>query len=416
MPKLTVGRYPSYRLHKQSGQAVVTLNGHDQLLGEYDTEASRAKYDRIIAEWLASGRTSARGAILDSDGLLVSELILRFMAHAQTHYRLPGGYHSLEINNFRDAFKPLNRLYGSTLAIQFGPLALKAVRVAMIRLGWCRNVVNRQTSRVRQMFRWASENELLPASVWHGLQAVPGLRRGRSDARETEPVRPVPDAIIDATLRWLSPHVRTMVQLQRLTGMRPGELCQLRGGEIDRSRSVWRYTPPKHKTLHHGHVRTIYLGPRAQQIIQPYLDALPSKDMHVFSPARSEAQRHAEQRQAIKSKVTRSRAKLNKSAAKRKRRRAPGDVYDVRGYRRAIARACERADRWEKGAKVIGNDETLIPAWHPHQMRHTASTEWRRLYGPDAALTLLGDRTTRMIDVYAEKDHRTAERIAAEVG
>ena len=47
---------PSYRLHKPSGQAVVTIDGRDLYLGRHDTPASRAEYDRLIAEWLAGGR------------------------------------------------------------------------------------------------------------------------------------------------------------------------------------------------------------------------------------------------------------------------------------------------------------------------------------------------------------------------
>ena len=49
-------RIPKYRLHKPSGQAVVTLSGRDFYLGRFETKASRAEYDRHIAEWLANGR------------------------------------------------------------------------------------------------------------------------------------------------------------------------------------------------------------------------------------------------------------------------------------------------------------------------------------------------------------------------
>ena len=55
MPRLK-NSVPKYRQHKQSGQAIVTLNGRDFLLGHYGTKASGAKYDRLIAEWLDRGR------------------------------------------------------------------------------------------------------------------------------------------------------------------------------------------------------------------------------------------------------------------------------------------------------------------------------------------------------------------------
>lgn len=56
MPKPSVSRVPSYRRHKPTGQAVVTLNGRDLYLGKWNTTASKAEYDRLIAEFLANGR------------------------------------------------------------------------------------------------------------------------------------------------------------------------------------------------------------------------------------------------------------------------------------------------------------------------------------------------------------------------
>ena len=49
-------RVPSYRRHKPSGQAVVTMGGHNFYLGKWNTNASRAEYDRLIREWLADRR------------------------------------------------------------------------------------------------------------------------------------------------------------------------------------------------------------------------------------------------------------------------------------------------------------------------------------------------------------------------
>jgi hypothetical protein len=83
------------------------------------------------------------------------------------------------------------------------PLALKAVRAAIIENDICRLEVNRRVGRIVRMFKWGVENELVPPSVHHGLKAVQGLKRGRSEARESEPVKPVPDAFVDA----IRPHV-----------------------------------------------------------------------------------------------------------------------------------------------------------------------------------------------------------------
>ena len=94
---------------------------------------------------------------------------------------------------------PLKSLYGRISASDFGPKKQTAVRTEMVKLGWCRNTCNKLTSRIRAMFRWAVERALVPPSVHHGLQAVKGLKAGRSDARDTDPVRPVCDADVDGT-------------------------------------------------------------------------------------------------------------------------------------------------------------------------------------------------------------------------
>jgi hypothetical protein len=61
MPRLTRSN-PSYRKHKASGQAVVTINGRDVYLGPYGSRVSRDGYDRVIGEWLTNGRRPAPDA------------------------------------------------------------------------------------------------------------------------------------------------------------------------------------------------------------------------------------------------------------------------------------------------------------------------------------------------------------------
>src|SRR5687767_12120303 len=123
MPKLSDSQLPAYRLHKQSGQAIVTLSGKDTLLGPHGTPASRAEYRRVTAEWLAAGRTQG-----EPTTRTVVELIAAFWKHAKVHYRKPDGTPTNEIDNFRDALKVLRRLYGRTQVHEFGPLSLRTLR------------------------------------------------------------------------------------------------------------------------------------------------------------------------------------------------------------------------------------------------------------------------------------------------
>src|SRR5262245_22025624 len=134
-------RTPTYRLHRPTGQAVVTLNGRDHYLGRHGTPESRAEYDRLLAEWLANGRHAPAPPEPDGSGLTVVELIVAYVRHSQEFYAAPGGGASEELGNIKDALRPVRRLYGQTPAAAFGPLSLKAVRRSMIDAGLCRNTI-----------------------------------------------------------------------------------------------------------------------------------------------------------------------------------------------------------------------------------------------------------------------------------
>ena len=386
-------RTPSYRLHKSSGQAVVTIDSRDFYLGNHGTPESRAEYDRLIAEWLANGRRIPGVAGAGGD-LTVNEMVLAFLRWADGYYR-KGGEPTKEAVNIRYGVRRLRILYGHSLAKDFGPLALKTVREAMIESGLCRNEVNRRTRIVVRAFKWAVENELVPPSVHHGLRAVSGLRRGRSEARESEPVKPVPDAFVDAVRPHVSRQVWAMIEVQRLTGMRPGEVCAMRTSDIDLSGRVWVYTPGSHKTEHHGKERRVYLGPAAQEIIRPWLR--PDLTAYLFSPREAMAAWYAEKRRHRKSPVQPS----QKSRAKGRPRKGPGERYTTDSYRQSIVSACGDAS---------------VPSWHPNQLRHNAATRLRKEFGLDTARAVLGHSSPVVTEHYAELDGEKASIAMERVG
>jgi hypothetical protein len=206
-------RIPKLRLHRPSGQGVVTLGGRDYYLGRHGTEECRGEYKRLLAEWLGSGRqvdTSSRS--FGSPDLSFNELILAYLAHADGYYR-KNGKPTSETANIKLALRPLRRLYGYTAVKDFGPLALKVVRQSMVEADLCRAEVNKRVHHIVRMVRWGVENELVPPSVHHGLKAVPGLKRGRSEARENAPVKPVPDEFVSALQPHLARQVWAMVRL-----------------------------------------------------------------------------------------------------------------------------------------------------------------------------------------------------------
>lgn len=320
MPKLK-NRVPSYRKHKATGQAVVTLDGRTFYLGKYNSAASRSEYSRLISEWTAEGgnlppqKTSA---------YTIAELLVAFLKHAKSYYRDANGKQTTEFEKFKHAIRPLKSLYGRTAAQDFGPLALKAVRQEFINSGVSRNYANQCTNKIRHVFKWGVGNELVPSPVFHGLQAVAPLKRGGTEARVTDPVKPVPDAFVDAVLPYVSRQFAAMIELQRLTGMRSGEVTILRGCDIDTTCDVWVFKPHDHKTAHHGHGRNFYLGPKAQQVVRPFFKT--GIEAYLFSPADAEAERLEEHHKRRKTPLSCGNRLGNR---KQKRQRKPGERYET---------------------------------------------------------------------------------------
>jgi hypothetical protein len=50
MARRKQGSVPGVRRHKPSGQAVVTLSGHDFYCGPFGSKTAIAQYDRLVAE------------------------------------------------------------------------------------------------------------------------------------------------------------------------------------------------------------------------------------------------------------------------------------------------------------------------------------------------------------------------------
>ena len=70
------------------------------------------------------------------------------------------------------------------------------------------------TTRVKLMFAWAVEEELVPVAVHAALARVKGLKRGKTPARETPRVRPVPDEHVRQVFAVLPSLVRAMTEVQ----------------------------------------------------------------------------------------------------------------------------------------------------------------------------------------------------------
>ncbi|MBX3450951.1 MAG: site-specific integrase [Planctomycetaceae bacterium] len=319
---------PAYQFHKASGQAKVRINGKDIYLGVYGSPASRERYESILVEW-------ATTQSVGQSTLTVADLSLSYLDAAKRYY-VKSGEVTSEISSLKVALRPLIACDASTLCSEFGPRRLKQVREVMVSKGWTRTTINSSINRIRRMFRWGVEQEIVAPQVLQALNSVPGLRRGRFLAREPQEILPVDDSVVAATLPHLPNVVADMVRLQLLTGMRPGEVCSMRPIDIHRAHpDDWTYSPVHHKTEHRGRDRRVFIGSRGQEILSPYLNRAP--ETPCFSPEEAEATRNRGRRARRQTPMKPS------DACRQKRPRTFCSQYDKNTYNRAIQRGCELA-------------------------------------------------------------------------
>lgn len=389
-------RIPRYSLHRATGQARVCIDGRDHYLGAFDSAESKERYRELIDKWRL--RHKARG----DAGLTIGELVLLFDAHALTYY-VKNGKSTSEYGLIKLAMRSLVKMHSRTMIVDFGPRDLKAVRDDMVKPDkngerMARETVNAFTRRIVRMFRWGVGEEYVAPDVLVALEAVPGLRKGRTSARETGPVKPVSEADINATLPHLSGPLRDMVRLQLLTGCRPGEIVSMRPCDVNRDGETWEFVPTSHKTEHHERGRRIYIGPRAQVILAPYLDNRPA-EAFCFSPIESVEERRAVDHAARKTPLSCG----NRPGTNRKGNPnwKPGEQYTAGTYRQAVHRACVAAK---------------VPKWSPNRLRHSRATDLRRKFGIEMTRTVLGHSKLGTSEIYAEQDYARARQMMAEVG
>jgi integrase len=410
-----MSRVPSYRHHKPSNQAVVTIRTatgerKDVYLGEYDSPESKTEYARVIAEQAASPGAALTLTEKGPDPT-VDAVLVAFWAHPQKHYRRPDGTPTQELSEYFQSFKVVRSLYTNTLAKDFGPLALKAVRGVMVGKKWSRKLINQRIGRIRRAFKWAASEQLVPVEVHTALGTVAGLQKGRGEAPETEPVQPVAWEVVRATLPFLRPHVAGMVLVQWHTGMRPNEVCALRPCDIDTNGAVWLFRLPYHKLSYQARNRVVAIGPKAQAVLKQFT---PSKVTdYYFSPRASVALFHSERNANRKTPKYDSHMKRNATREKGKER-LPAEKYTTASYGYAIRRAVERLNWPLVEAGVEWNQQ--YPAWAPNQLRHAHATAVRHAFDLESAQAVLGHERMNTTEVYAEKHLAKAVQVALAMG
>ena len=239
--------------------------------------------------------------------------------------------------------------------------------------------------------------------------------------------------MVEATLPFLTRHVRGLVEFQRLTGCRPGEACALRGCDLDTGARVWLFRPAAHKTTYRGKTRVIAVGRQAQLVLKDF--PTPDPAAYVFSPALAVEEFYRQRAAVRQTRLYPSHAARNNRQRVAVCKRSPSKLYTAHSYGHAVERACDRAfppsgelarlpgettDGWWQ--RLTDDQRVAVKAWRkvhrwqPNQLRHSFATRIRRLYGLEAAQVLLGHARADVTQVYAERNHSLAEEIMAAHG
>lgn len=362
-----------------------------------DTEDNRETASQIVWRWWEDAEGTRTTAA-------VADIVSAYLSHAATYYRRKDGTPTGERDNIKYATRPLVSRYGQLPADRLDIEQLEQVQNDMVSTGLARTTINARMNKIRRMLKWAARKRYIPATVYHTSLVVENLKIGRSNARETKPAGIADEPSVQFTMQFMPPILRAMVELQCLCGLRSTELCIMRPRDIDRSADVWLYRPQWHKTTHLGAQRVVPLGPKAQEIVAPFLKR--PKTAYCFSPAEAMKDRRETMRALRKTPIQPSQRDRRKASPQT----APGERYDRRSYYNAVRSAFDQA------AKAAKAQEVHLTYWSPHRLRHLFLTRVDQLFGPDAARASGGHASLDATEIYLARDLAKAKEVARAIG
>lgn len=256
-----------------------------------------------------------------------------------------------------------------------------------------RQYTNRLCSFIVRIWKWAASHELVSYQVYERLSLVEPLQKRRTTAPETKgEFQPIPLDDILKTIPHLSPMIASMVLVQLSTAMRPSEVRRMKPKYIDRNGpdGTWVYNLSAYKGDHWEEKLTqdtVILGPKAQEVLTPWLEDTPL-DNFLFSS------------DAVNAFNPRTIAIAEKALGKSLGATRQNKPISIEVYRNSIVTACKKAD---------------VPRWSPQRLRHTMGTEIRKQFGLDHSQAVLrhtrSDTTERYAKVLLEKSVEVMRKI-----
>ena len=416
-------KVPGLIYNRSNGRdyAVVRWQGKSYSLGRRDDPEHEARYRAFCAHLLAHSvppisYTTAADEKPQVPSYTVAELVAHYLTRCETYYRhAADGSDTGSVHRVRAAVAPLLQLFGTTQARDFDVSMLRTYRDHVVAKDLARVTVNAKVWIIKDMFRWAGEEGRLAPEVGQRLRILKNLKRGRSPAPDREARHSVAWEHVEPVLPNMPRPVAGIIKVLWLSGARCGEVCQLRGRELDMSGAVWTLKVLRHKTAHHGKARLVDFGAKAQAELRPFVKLDPN--CYWFSPQDAVADFQAGRRAARETPLYPSHVRQQAKNRKAKPKRAPRTHYDsnavAHAVRKAIVATNEQLAQQHAQSGARGKPPT-IPIWTSHQLRHAALSRIRAEFGLEVAQAVGGHGCLGMTEHYTSEAARELARGAAE--
>ena len=360
-----------------------------------------------------TGWHAAAGVSADiTDELTLDELGKRYVKHCQRVHT------KNEAKNKRLCVEHVLKHVGDVYWSEFGTAAYTDLQDALVAEGRTLQRINKVCGEVRAWMKWCFVKQLITTKLHQDFRDVGPVRSTWAGVVESPGVIAVDWDDVEPVLPFMSPVVAAMVTVQFWSGMRPGEVCAMKYGELNTSDpEVWFYRPANHKNSHRiknktkdsKHVLIKGIGKIAQDAMRPFVERCDDPGDFVFRPIDAMEWRAQQMEKTGRHEDRKCKVYPSELVARKRRKETRqtfweetcNPSYITNSYGKAVAYAFDKADR----------EGVDLERWSPGQLRHGIAQKLRDVGNMQGATALLGHKNSQMTVNYAALTEEELRRV-----